>query len=476
MWSEAISMVLMLTMFLFSPGMNGCVPKGVVQANELLSGLCTDGAQPGAIPVGVLLPLSGMFQMYGDAALKGIQLILDGDGTQDGSGISGKLTLIIRDTAGDPDQAARMVEELAVKEKVSAIIGPMFTQEAKEAASRAQELAVPILTLSGAPDITQTGSYVFRNFLTRAAQAKRLVDYAVTKLGVKKFATLYPDDHDGNAFLDAFRVEVERHGAELALAEVYPPETTDFNVVIRKMVARDKPGGKDYAAEHKKILAQYKNEPVLRKRALEKLRKNAKPTVRFDALFVPDTYEKIAMIAPALAFNDVAVRGSNPEQLQRMKKTLGRAEVDTVYLLGGEGFNHPKLLEWAARYVEGAIFCDGFFVQSQRKATQQFASLFRKQYQKDPDMLSAYGYDAALFLSTVLEKTRPCSRDQLRDGLLKWTEFDGATGPAVFPEDRDARKDLFLLTILNGAIVELEKPAMVSLAKRAATITPWRIP
>jgi len=220
----------------------------------------------------------------------------------------------------------------------------MFTQEAKEAAIRAQELAVPILTLSGAPDITQTGSYVFRNFLTRSAQARRLVDYAATRLGVKRFATLYPDNHDGNAFLDAFRIEVERHGLELTMAEVYPPETTDFNGIIRKMVGSDKTGGKDYAAERKRILERYKKDRVRRQRALEKLRKNKRPTLSFDALFVPDAYEKVAMIVPALPFNDVLIRGSNPEQFDRSKKTLVRAEMDSIYLLGGEGFNHPKLL------------------------------------------------------------------------------------------------------------------------------------
>ncbi len=460
MWSQALSLVPMLTVLLSSQQIGGCTPRGVVQADEVLASQCGESTQPGAIPIGVVLPLSGKFQLYGDSALKGIKLILEGSGTT--AGIGSRITLIIRDTAGDPAQAAQMVEELAVNEKVSAIIGPMFTGEAKEAAGRAQELAVPILTLSGAPDITQVGSYVFRNFLTRASQARRLVDYAATKLGVKRFATLYPDDHDGNAFLDAFRAEVERRGLELTMAEVYPPETTDFNVIIRKMVARDKPGGKDYVAERKKILEQYKNEPVLRQRALEKLRKNARPTVRFDALFVPDIYEKVALIAPALAFNDVIVRGSNPEQIARTKKTLGRAEVDSIYLLGGEGFNHPKLLEWAGKYVEGAIFCDGFFAASQRKATAEFVSLFQKQYQKDPDMIAAFGYDAALFIASVLEKAKPCSRDDLREAMLRWKEFDGATGPAVFPEERDAQKDLFLLTIQNGAIVELEKPTMVS--------------
>ncbi len=151
--------------------------------------------------IGVLLPLTGEYREYGNQALEGIKL---GIGIFETEGKETAPMLIIRDTAGKPEQAVAQLEDLVFNEHVSCVIGPLFSQEAYAAAVKADELEVSIITLSGRPDITSVGSYVFRNFLTLEAQAKTLVSYAVDQLGVKRFAVLFPSDKYGVDFKQCF--------------------------------------------------------------------------------------------------------------------------------------------------------------------------------------------------------------------------------------------------------------------------------
>jgi len=47
------------------------------------------------------------------------------------------------------------------------------------------------------------------------------------------------------------------------------------------------------------------------------------------------------------------------------------------------------------------------------------------------------------------------NRQKVRDGLSKISNFKGATGNIAFNADGDAVKELFILTIKNGEIVQL---------------------
>ncbi len=405
--------------------------------------------------VGVLLPLTGKFRSYGQKALAGIQL---------GAGIFKdpkpgvpSPVLIIRDTAGDPDQAAKQMDDLVYNEHVTAVIGPIFSAEAYSAAVRAQQLQVPIISLSLRQDIPSVGSFVFRNFLTLAAQAKILVSYAMDKLGVKKFALLYPNDKYGVGFVNAFWDEVKRRKGEIRAAERYEPDAKNFATPIKKMVGRYWLDARwDFALKKRQIRKKFSNNPLARKRALEKLVKSIRPMVDFQAIFIPDYHEKVAMIAPALAFEDIVMYTESQWKIERIKKSLGRDKLDMVYLLGGNGWDNPQLIEWADRYVQNAIFCDGFFAPSQRLATKHFVQEFKSNFDREPDWVEAHGYDTAAIVRQIIQKTNPKTRAAFRQALLNIKDFDGATGKTSFEANGEASKELFLLTIKKDQIEEIK--------------------
>ena len=353
--------------------------------------------------IGVLLPLTGKYRGYGQQALAGLQL---GAGIfeEPKPGVEGPV-LIIRDTAGDPEKAAAHMEDLVYNEHVIGVIGPIFSGESVAGAIKAQELEVPLLALSGKEDLPQIGKFVFRNFLTLKSQAKMLVNYAMKELGVTKFALLYPNDKYGVGFVNAFWNEVKKNEGEIRAAERYEPDIKNFSVPIKKLVGRYwLEARKDYIEERDRIKEELKDQPLAKKRAMEKLLKRLRPEVDFQAIFVPEYAEKVAMIAPALAFEDIVLKTSSNWKIDRMKKSLGREELDMVYILGGNGWNNQKVVEWAQRYVQGAIFCDSFFAPSSRLATRRFVAKFKSQFEQEPGWLEAQAYDSARIIRNIIEK------------------------------------------------------------------------
>jgi len=405
--------------------------------------------------IGVLLPLTGEYREYGRRALEGIQLGAGIFNESKGSEAASGPILVIRDTAGDPDKAVKQLEDLVYNEHVVAVIGPMVAKEAYAASVKAEELEIPIVTLSIRKDITGLGQYTFRNFLTLASQAKTLVKHAMDRLGAKKFAILYPNDWYGVEFANAFWDEIDRHKGEVRAVERYEPDEKNFAKHIKKMVGRYFLQARwEYTRERAKIRAKIKT-PLGRKRAFEKLVKGLRPVIDFDVLFVPDYVDTVVMIAPALAFEDVILHTESRWHLDRIKKSLGRTNLDMIYLLGGNGWNNPKVIEWAKRYVQGAIFCDGFFLQSSRPATRLFVGRFKTNFDRDPSMVEAHAYDTAKIFNHIFVKHHPKDRRAFRNQLLELKKFDGDPRDISFSAAGEVEKEIFLLTIKKEAIEEI---------------------
>jgi ABC-type branched-subunit amino acid transport system substrate-binding protein len=56
----------------------------------------------------------------------------------------------------------------------------------------------------------------------------------------------------------------------------------------------------------------------------------------------------------------------------------------------------------------------------------------------------------------VVDKAQPKTREQLREALSQVKDFDGATGKTTFNAEREAEKQLFLLTIDQSGVKELD--------------------
>ena len=355
--------------------------------------------------VGCVLPLTGRYAIYGNRALDAVILA---SGIFDSGHVS-PIQLFIEDSKGDPGTAREAVRRLADEHHVIGIIGPLGSAAALEAAKEAQELGVPIITLTQKKNIPETGDYVFRNFLTGDMQVKALVTYSIDNLGIENFAVLYPDDNYGTKMMNLFWDEVLWQGGQIRGVESYSSKQTDFGKEIKALTGLNL-SEKDKTSGEKPI-----------------------PIVDFDALFIPDSYSTVNMIAPQLAFYDV----------------IG------IQLLGTNIWNSPDLLKKESKYLEGSVFTDCFFLDSACPEVRNFIDSFYAACGREPGNMEALAYDAAKIMTDLITEDNVETRDDLKDSLSHLEGYPGITGVTSFSETGDLEKPLHILTVIDSEIVQI---------------------
>jgi ABC-type branched-subunit amino acid transport system substrate-binding protein len=358
--------------------------------------------------IGCLLPLSGPYATFGTRALRSIELALDQYNFRLGHS---KFQIVVKDTGSNQKQAIEALKHLDA-ERVALVIGPVVTSEA--VAHVSQKRKIPIITMTQKARIAEIGDYVFRNFLTPEMQVGAIVPFAIEKLGIERFAILYPDENYGSTFMKLFRDEVFDYGAEITGIESYQPDQTDFSGPISKLAKIDL---KDWRSN----------------RRHKKHKKNT-VAVDFDAVFIPDSSEKAGLIAPQLAFYDI----------------------DDVLLLGTNLWHSDRLINEAGKYVQYAIMADGFYASDTDEKINNFIMVFKDHYGENPGVIEAFAYDTAMIAFQTANNSGVYSRKDLKEALRNLRNFDGVTGTTSFRRNGDAEKKLYMLQIEGNKFVEFE--------------------
>jgi ABC-type branched-subunit amino acid transport system substrate-binding protein len=390
----------------------------------------------------VVLPLSGRYARYGEATLQGI-LLATGHFDPEQRRPSG-IRLIIRDTGGDPARAAAAVRELAASSEVSAVLGPMLAAESEAAAAVAQELRLPLLTLSQRETVGAGRDQVLRLGETPRLEAELMAAYAVETLGLKRFAILYPNLEFGLGLRSAFWDAVEARGGEVVGVARYEPDATDFSAPVRRLIGYELLtfGQVEAIRERDRLLKRAKRLPAeeaaeLRKKAREVTGPRESPLppfVDFEALFIPDTYETVGLIAPHLAFHEV--RG--------------------VRLLGTSPWNDPELLRLGGRHVNGAVFTAGSFGASERPHIAEYQRRFEAHFDRSPGDLAAAAFDAANLAVVGLARAGT-DRDAWLRGLRALDRWSGVSGTIGFGSDGKPWKRPHLLGVERGELISVDE-------------------
>ena len=425
---------------------------------ELLPGFAEVAALPTPSPdgavgtLGVVLPLSGPYASYGEESLRGILLaarIFSGEpvasvdpGSADELG-RGRVRVIVRDSAGDPARAAAAVRDLARFDDVVGIIGPLRSSTSEAAARAAEDEGIPLIALTTSERVPQERPFVFRLRTTPEDELRYLVDYAFSKLGARRFAVLYPDDGYGRGMRDHYWRMVEERGGWLVAAAAYEPGSTDFGAPIKEMIGYALLTRSEHGAlvERESFLRRGRRLPpedaaLAREIADGMIGPEGEvlpPIVDFDALFIPDGYERIGLLAPQLAFN----------------------ELTGVQLLGAGDWYHPELIDIAQEHVSGAVISALFDSRSRFGFVAEFADGYREAFAGEPDAFSAHAYDAANLLLVQLARGLE-TRDEVRDGVLRMQAYPGASGVTSLRPDGNARKRPFLMQVRGSRIVPLD--------------------
>jgi ABC-type branched-subunit amino acid transport system substrate-binding protein len=374
--------------------------------------------------VGCILPLTGRFSIYGEEVLNGIHLGME---MFSDSSPGQAMELVIEDTKSDPEKTVAGVHNLVQNERVMAIVGPLSSKTAVAAATEAQRLGVPMIALTQKIDIVEEGDMVFRNFLTPTQEVNSLVDAAMNKMFLRRFAILYPDNSYGRFFMKIFWDRVEEMGGEISAVESYNPSETDFAVEIKKTVGLHFPRPQSLTRKLVQMRLPEEEESRIYPDKPE-------PIIDFDAVFIPDNFQRVSMIAPQLLYHDIS----------------------NVLLMGTSLWQDSRLIDMAGDYVQGALFPSGFFIDSSNPEGASFVEDYTSNFEALPGILAATGYDTIRLLSKLMKEKEIHTRRQLRRALLSCRDFEGVTGTISFDSQGEVEKEPVLLTIVKRKMILFE--------------------
>ena len=401
------------------------------------------GPLPARGVLGVALPLSGDFAPFGEQALKGLVLAAGLFRGPDDAGRSG-LRLRVVDTAGRPEGAAAAVAELAAEPEILAVVGGLVGDAAEAAAEAAEQAGLPLLTLTTREGVSDGRTRVLRVGESPRLDAELVAAYATETLGLRRFAILYPDVDYGRALRAVFWDAVEARGGKIVGVARYAADATDYSAPVRRLIGYEllSWGALDAIRERERLRKRAKRLPPgqaakLREEADAMLGPGDQPLppfVDFDALFIPDTWESIGLIAPHLAFHEV--RG--------------------VRLLGTSAWNDAELLRLGGRHVDGAVFPAGVRTGSARVHLAAFERRYRETFGELPGGLAATAFDAGQLAILALAQG---ARD--RDGLLarirERGRWEGVSGRLFLDASGRMKRRPHLLGVERGEVVSVDE-------------------
>lgn len=337
--------------------------------------------------IGEVGSMTGSEATFGTSTHNGIELALKQ--VNAAGGVKGKkFQLISLDDQGKPEEAATAVTKLITQNGVTAILGEVASSRSLAMAPIAQNHQIPMITPSSTnPDVTKKGDYIFRVCFIDPFQGTVMAKFAANNLKAKKIAVLRDVKNDYSIGLAKFFEEtLKTLGGSVIVTQSYSAGDIDF------------------------------------KSQLTDIRGKAP-----DAIFIPGYYTEVGLIA-------------------RQARELGI----TVPLMGGDGWDSPKLAEIGGDAVNNTYFSNHYSAENKAPNVQDFIAKFKEAYGVIPDGLAAMGYDAAMVLIDAMKRAKSLNTPDIRDALAATKDYKAVTGNITMDGNRDAVKSAVVLKVDGG--------------------------
>jgi len=249
--------------------------------------------------------------------------------------------------------------------------------------------------------------------------------------GLQRFAILYPSNPYGETTRDLFFTGVRKRGGTIARAVAYDPEAPQFLDTAREL------GQKDYKARASEFW-RLKKEAERNNRDVDKV--TLPPVIDFDAIFIPDSWQRVPLVASSLAYEEFPVGSFRPFR-----------GAERMPLLGLNGWDNDKIVETGGAYLEDAVFVDAFYAGSDDPRVRSFETAYKADIGREPGVVDALVWDASRLLANAVIAGGD-SRDAVRQELSRVRIDSPASGGDHFTADRELARTLHVLTIDNGKI------------------------
>lgn len=356
-------------------GISGCGGK--------TGGAVSSGAK-NAAKIGFTAALTGGAAAYGKSEEEGVRLAVEEINKKGDFPID----LLVEDTKAVPADSMNATKKL-IQEKVSLIIGPMTSNEAKAAGPIIQNAKVPSLEISvTAENITDIGDCIFRNSVPESKNIPQTVKKTHKLLGYKTAAILYAHDNEQHVTAQKyFQKTMEEEGVQVIDVETFGSKDSEYSAQLTNI-------------QHK---------------------------------------------AP-----DVIVVCSYYQEGSRILKKMREMGMDQP-VLGDNGFVSPELGKMAGAAADNVYVSSMWSADRKDEKVQKFVENYTKAYGCAPDQFAASAYDGVYMAMDAMQRAGTTTdHKKIRDALAQMKDFKGVCGTFSFDEKRDPVVDLILMKMQDG--------------------------
>lgn len=356
-------------------GLSGCGGK--------TGGAVSSGAK-NAAKIGFTAALTGGAAAYGKSEEEGVRLAVEEINKKGDFPID----LLVEDTKAVPADSMNATKKL-IQEKVSMIIGPMTSNEAKAAGPIIQNAKVPSLEISvTAENITDIGDCIFRNSVPESKNIPQTVKKTHKLLGYKTAAILYAHDNEQHVTAQKyFQKTMEEEGVQVIDVETFGSKDSEYSAQLTNI--------------------QHKNP-------------------------------------------DVIVVCSYYQEGSRILKKMRVMGMDQP-VLGDNGFVSPELGKMAGAAADNVYVSSMWSADRMDEKVQKFVENYTKAYGRAPDQFAASAYDGVYMAMDAMKRAGTTTdHKKIRDALAQMKDFKGVCGTFSFDEKRDPVVDLILMKMQDG--------------------------
>ncbi|GAW32444.1 ABC transporter substrate-binding protein [Carboxydocella sp. JDF658] len=348
------------------------------------------------IKVGANFELTGGIATFGNSSVNGIKLALE-EFNQAG-GVNGKkIELITADNKSDAAEATNAMTKLVTQDKVVAVMGPVASSNVLAAEPVATQNQIPLVTPTATnpkvtvdPATNKTRDWIFRTCFIDPFQGDVAARFSFNDLKAKKAAIYVDQSSDySKGLAEAFKSGFTKLGGEIVSEEAFVAKDTDFKATLTKIKAKNP-----------------------------------------DVIYVPAYYEEVGKII-------------------RQARELGL----TQPIVGGDGFDSPKLLEIAGKSaLTNVFFTNHYTTMDTSPVVQEFVKKYKDKYGQEPDALAALAYDAAKVLFEAIKTAGTPDPVKIKDALAATKDFKGVTGTITLDAQHNPVKSAVIMEYNNGAL------------------------
>ena len=362
---------------------------------------CGGGAKQEAndIKIGGDFELTGGVANYGKQAVNGIQLAIK-QANANGGVLGKQLTLVLADNKSEAAEATNAITKLITQDKVVAVLGRATSSNTLAVVQVSQDNKVPVITPTGTNekitvDNGKTRPFAFRSCFIDPLQGTIMANFASNTLKAKTAAIYIDSSSDySKGLAQSFETVFTQNGGQVLGKEAFLQKDQDFKSTLTKLKAMNP-----------------------------------------DVVFLPAYYEEVGKII---------------KQAREMGMNMP--------FLGTDGWDDSKVVEIAgAAPLNNTFFSSHYSSQDTDPNVVKFIEAYKKEYNQEPSVFSALGYDAGLLLIDAIKRANSTDPVKIREALEQTKNLQLSTGMMTIDANHNPIKSAVVIEMKDGKQMFKEK-------------------